>query len=107
MLVYYVLSSIFTRGSHGRGGVKGTMPMKKNNQWRRFLRGFSIPAGLTVVIGVSYLFIAIANVDSGDGWSGVWPIILFVLCAIGLAIAVVSGLIGMWIGSIADRKKRD
>ncbi len=83
------------------------MPMKKNNQWRRFLRGFSIPAGLTVVIGVSYLFIAIANVDSGDGWSGVWPIILFVLCGIGLAIAVVSGLIGMWIRSIADRKMRD
>ncbi len=41
--------------------------MKKNtNQWRRFLRGFSIPAGLTVVIGVSYLFIAIANVDSPE-----------------------------------------
>ncbi len=82
--------------------------MKKNtNQWRRFLRGFILPASLTVVVGVSYLFMAIANVDSGDGWSGMWPIILFVLCGIGLAIAVVSGLIGMWIGSIADRKKRD
>ncbi len=74
---------------------------------RGFLWGFGILAVPTVVIGVPGYFIAVADVRPGDNWSlsFLGPLSVLILCGIVLAIAVVTGLIGMLIGYGVHRLK--
>jgi ABC-type Fe3+ transport system permease subunit len=66
--------------------------------WGGFLWGFGIPAVPTVVVFVPSFFLALAQVDPNETLSGLGPPLVILSGGIGLAGAVVLGLVGMLIG---------
>ncbi len=78
--------------AHGTNG-QGSGKPHANYPLRGFLWGFGIVAVPTVVIVPLFI-----QATAAVRWSELGPPIVLILCGVGLAIAVATGLIGALIG---------
>ncbi len=74
------------------------IPSGARRKWPLLRSGFLWGFGILAVPSIAVLCIAAFFIPGGAGFCGMWQAFVFIAGLIGLAIAVVTGLIGMLIG---------